>query len=121
MEKEMAIEIKKPAAKPAAAAEKPAEKAAAKVEKAESKAEVKTDESVADKAAKDAAKAQEQSIKAEQKAIEKAATINQRLIRDGNPRRIIGGVRNGEPKFFWGNFVPTQELSDEEVKAVETV
>src|SRR5262245_23548925 len=63
----------------------------------------------------------EEAAKVEAQAAEKAGRINSNLIKDGSTRRLMGGVRDGKPKFFWGNFVPTQELTDEELKAAESM
>lgn len=65
------------------------------------------------------AKASETATEIEAQAAEKAGRINANLIRDGNPRRVMGCVRNGEQVFHWGNFVPTQALTPEELKAAQ--
>jgi hypothetical protein len=70
----------------------------------------------ADKAAE---KAKDEATKVEAQAAEKAGRINANLIKDGDPRRVQGGVRNGEPVFFWGNFVPTQALTEAELQAAD--
>jgi len=59
--------------------------------------------------------------KVEQGAQTRAGTINARLARDGSPNRIMAMARDGEEKYFWGNFVPTREMNDEELAAVESV
>lgn len=65
---------------------------------------------------KELKKAQEESNKVEIQAQETAAKINVNLINDGDPRRVIGSVRNGKVVYWWGNFVPTQALTEEEVE-----
>ena len=72
----------------------------------------------ADKAAK---KASEDSAKVEADAAEKAGKINARLIKSGDPRRVYGGVRGGKPVFYWGNFVPTMAMTEEDQKAAEAM
>jgi hypothetical protein len=66
-----------------------------------------------------AKKAADEAAKVEGEAHEKAGRINANLAKDGSPRRITGGVRNGKPVFHWCNTVPTQELTEDELKAVE--
>jgi hypothetical protein len=73
------------------------------------------------KAEEDLKKAQTKAQEVEQVANDKAAKINSRLIRDGNPNRISGQSREGEQKYFWGYFVPTRELNAEEIEALEGV
>src|SRR5262245_53338095 len=72
-------------------------------------------------AEEEAKKAADEGAKIEAAAAEKAGKINGNLIKDGSPRRIMGGVRNGKPVFHWGNFVPTQELTEEELEAAESM
>src|SRR5262245_30336151 len=70
---------------------------------------------------KEQKRAQDEATKIEAEAAEKAGKINAGLIRNGDPRRVQGGVRAGKPVFFWGNFVPTQAMTEEDQKAAEKV
>jgi hypothetical protein len=66
-------------------------------------------------------KAKAEAEKVELQVNDKTAKINANLIKDGNPNRIMGQSREGKPKYFWGNFVPTRELTSDELDAVEEV
>jgi hypothetical protein len=66
-------------------------------------------------------KAQAQTKKDEHAAIEKVATINQRLAKDGSGNRVDAFIRHGEVCYRWGNFVPTREMTPDELDAVETL
>jgi hypothetical protein len=66
-------------------------------------------------------KAEAEAEKAEQAAIDKVATINSNLAKDGSTNRVDYQMRAGEAHYRWGNFVPTRELTLEELNAVETM
>lgn len=61
-------------------------------------------------------KAQEESNKVEIQAQETATKMNISLINDGDPRRVMGSVRNGKVVYWWGNFVPTQAMTEYELE-----
>ena len=67
------------------------------------------------------AKTKAEAKKKEHAAIEKVATINQRLGKEGSGNRVDVQMRAGEPHYQWGNFVPTRELTEDELDAVETL
>ena len=68
---------------------------------------------------KAAQKAAEEARASDAEAQAKVGKINANLAKEGNSRRIMANQREGEPKYFWANFVPTQELTPEELEAVE--
>ena len=51
----------------------------------------------------------------------KAGKVNMNLANDGLGVRMEPEVREGEVRYKWGNFVPTRILTDEEVKALESM
>jgi hypothetical protein len=52
-------------------------------------------------------------------AYDKAVKANANLAKDGSGIRVEPEVRDGEVRYKWGYFVPTQFLTDEEVEALE--
>jgi hypothetical protein len=54
-------------------------------------------------------------------AYDKASKVNMNLANDGLGVRMEPEVREGEVRYKWGNFVPTRILTEEEVKALESM
>ena len=51
-------------------------------------------------------------------AIDKVSKANTRLDKEGRGVRLEANMRHGEPVYRWGNFVPTRELTKDELKAI---
>lgn len=66
-------------------------------------------------------KAKAEDTKVEHDAIEKAATINTNLAKDGSANRVDVAMRAGKAHWRWGQFVPTRELTDDELEAVDNL
>jgi hypothetical protein len=70
---------------------------------------------------KQAEAAKKQSDADLKQAYDKAGKVNMNLANDGLGVRMEPEVREGEVRYKWGNFVPTRILTDEEVKALESM
>ena len=55
------------------------------------------------------------------KAMEKTAKANANLAKDGSATRMDAEVRDGKIRYRFGNFVPTRDLTEDELKAVDTL
>ena len=71
--------------------------------------------------AKDAEAAKKKSDADLKGAYDKAGKVNMNLANDGLGVRMEPEVREGEVRYKWGNFVPTRILTEEEVKALESM